>query len=250
MEIIETFWEASLDELKQGYIESNTSYDCLLCGKQMEKGVIYPYENALYEAERFMHVHIEHSHQSVFAYLLELDKKWSGITDHQGDLLRLFYQGKSDKDIQEELEIGSATTVRHHRFALKEKERQAKVFLAMMELLREREQYVPAFIPPHKASQLFHDDHSVAEEEQQAILRTFFPDGMDGQLKEMPATEKQRRIIVQEISKRFDGDISYSKHEVNDLLSTIHEDFITLRNYLTEYGYFGQTRNGNQYWLK
>lgn len=248
MEFTEGFWEATLPELKQGYKESNTSYDCLLCGKQIEKGVIYPYENALYEAERFMRVHIEHTHQSVFAYLLGLDKKWSGITDHQGDLLRLFHQGKSDKDVQEELEIGSATTVRHHRFALKEKERQAKVFLAMMELLKERDEYAPAFIPPHKASQLFHDEQSIAEEEQQAIVRTFFQEG--GRLSELPATERQRRIILREISKRFDGDISYTKHDMNDALSEIHDDFITLRNALVEYGYFGQTRNGSQYWLK
>ncbi|ARD46890.1 transcriptional regulator [Sporosarcina sp. P37] len=246
----EAFWEATLIELKQGYTESNNSYDCLLCGKRIEKGVIYPYENTLYEAERFMAVHIEHAHQSVFAYLLELDKKSTGLTGHQGDLLRLFYQGKSDKEVQEELEIGSAATVRHHRFALKEKERQAKVFLAMMELLKERDEYESAFIPPHKAAQLFHDDDQLAEEEQHAILRMFFPEGTDGRLNEMPVTEKQRRVILREISKRFDGDVSYSKHEMNEALSEIHEDFITLRNYLTEYGFFGQTRSGSQYWLK
>ena len=250
MEITETFWGATLDELKQGYIEGNRSYDCLLCGKQIEKGVIYPYENALYEAERFMHVHIEHAHQSVFTQLLSLEKKWTGLTDHQGDLLRLFYQGKSDKEVQEGLEIGSETTVRHHRFALKEKERQAKVFLAMMELLKERDDYAPAFIPPHKASQLFHDEYEVTQEEQQTIVQTYFPEGSAGALKELPETEKQRRIILDEISKRFDGDVSYSKHEVNEVLSEIHEDFITLRNYLTEYGYFGQTRSGSQFWLK
>ena len=48
-----------------------------------------------------------------------------------------FYQGKSDKDIQKELEIGSSSTIRNHRFVFREKERQAKVFLALMELLNE-----------------------------------------------------------------------------------------------------------------
>ena len=250
MEVTETFWNADLDEVKQGYIESAASYDCLLCGKRIEKGVIYPYENALYEAERFMHVHIEHAHQSVFAELVSLEKKWTGLTDHQGDLLRLFHEGKTDKQVQETLEIGSETTVRHHRFALKEKERQAKVFLAMMELLKERDDYAPAFIPPHKEAQLFHDEYEVTEQEQQEIMQTYFPEGNAGPLKEIPATEKQRRIILAEVSKRFDGDVSYSKHEMNEVLSDIHEEFIALRNYLTEYGYFGQTRNGSHYWLK
>ena len=75
-----------------------------------------------------MHHHITTEHQSVFHYLIGLDKKMTGLTDHQNNILRLFYEGMSDQAIKEELEIGSATTIRHHRFALKEKERQAKIF--------------------------------------------------------------------------------------------------------------------------
>lgn len=51
-----------------------------------------------------------------------MDNKLTGLTDHQKSLLLLFYQGKSNQEVQEELEIESASTVRHHRFALKEKE--------------------------------------------------------------------------------------------------------------------------------
>src|SRR5690606_28337298 len=101
---------------------------------------------------RYARMHIEVTHKSVFEYLIELDKKLTGLTDHQNQLLRLFYQGKSDKEVQEAMVIGSTSTIRHHRFALKEKERQAKVFLTMMELLREKDQYSPAFVPPHKTA--------------------------------------------------------------------------------------------------
>ena len=32
----------------------------------------------------------------------------TGLTEHQSHILRLFYEGKSDQEIKEELEIGSA----------------------------------------------------------------------------------------------------------------------------------------------
>lgn len=139
METSNIFWNASLEELKHGYIQDHDSFTCLLCGEKIEKGIIYPYENRLYESERIIKIHIKDAHQSVFDYLIKMDKKLTGLTDHQKSLLRLFYQGKNDKEVQQELGIGSTSTIRHHRFALKEKERQAKTFLAMMELLKEKD---------------------------------------------------------------------------------------------------------------
>lgn len=63
----------------------------------------------------------------------------TGLSDVQKRVLELFYQGAADAEIQAELGFGSTSTVRNHRFQLKEKERQARVFLALMELLHERE---------------------------------------------------------------------------------------------------------------
>ncbi len=128
MDISENFWNSSLEELKQGYIQEHDSYICLLCGKKVEKGVVYPQEGVLYEAERYMRIHIEGTHQSVFDYLIGLDKKLTGLTDHQNLLLRLFYQGKSDKEVQAKMGIGSTSTIRHHRFALKEKNDKLRLF--------------------------------------------------------------------------------------------------------------------------
>ncbi|MDV6377045.1 DUF2087 domain-containing protein [Sporosarcina sp. GW1-11] len=250
METSEQFWDATLDELKQGYIEEKDSYRCLLCDKAIEKGIIYPYENALYEAERFMRVHIEHTHQSVFSYLIDLDKKLTGLTDHQGDLLRLFYQGKTDKEIQEELEIGSAATVRHHRFALKEKERQAKTFLAMMELIKKRDEQTSAFLTPQKAAQLLHDESILEENEKREIIQRFFPEGVAGPMNEFPATEKQRLIVMEVIAQRLNGEITYSEREIEQLLQTVYADVDLVKKSLIDYALVGHTRDGSQYWLK
>ncbi|AXI01284.1 DUF2087 domain-containing protein [Sporosarcina sp. PTS2304] len=247
---MEQLWDATVEEVKQGYIEEKNAYQCLLCGKRLEKGIIYPYEHALYDAERFMRVHIEHSHQSVFSYLIGLDKKWTGLTEHQGDVLRLFYQGKTDKEVQDELAIGSATTVRHHRFALKEKERQAKAFLAMMELIKERADQPTAFLTPQKAAQVVGDNTALAEDEKHAILQRFFPEGVTGMVNEFPTTEQQQMIVMQEVARRLNGEITYSADELERLLRTIHADVDRLKKALVDYGFVGQTRDGSQYWLK
>ncbi|KHD86237.1 DUF2087 domain-containing protein [Heyndrickxia ginsengihumi] len=250
MEISDMFWNASIAELKQGYVEQPTSYICLLCGEKIEKGIIYPEGNVLYEAERYMRLHIKNAHQSVFEYIIGLDKKLTGLTEHQNRLLRLFYQGKSDKEVQTELGIGSASTIRHHRFALKEKERQAKVFLAIMELLKEKDQYAPAFIPPHQTAKMLDARYAITEEEQQKTIKKFLPDGISGRLKRFPPKEKQRLIVLREMAKRFKQDVVYTEQEVNEMLKEMYEDYVMVRRYLIEYGFLDRKSDGSQYWLK
>jgi hypothetical protein len=246
----DTFWNASLTELKQGYIQEKDSYICLLCGKTIEKGIIYPYENMLYEAERYMRIHIESTHQSVFEYLIGLDKKLTGLTDHQNHLLRLFFQGKNDKDVQKEMGIGSTSTIRHHRFSLKEKERQAKTFLAIMELLKEKDENAPAFIPPHKTAKMIDDRYAITEEEQQEIIKKYLPEGVSGRLKKFPPKEKQRLIVLREIIKQFESDTIYTEKEINQQLDAIYDDYVMIRRYLIEYGFLDRKPDGSKYWLK
>ncbi|WP_416825106.1 DUF2087 domain-containing protein [Ectobacillus polymachus] len=250
MELSDFFWNASLDELKRGYIQEKDSYICLLCGKKIEKGMIYPYENMLYDAERYTRIHIESTHQSVFEYLIGMDKKLTGLTEHQNHLLRYFYQGKSDKDVQQEMGIGSTSTIRHHRFALKEKERQAKVFLAIMELLKEKDQYAPAFIPPHKTARLVDDRYDITQEEQQEIINKFFTEGSKGCLTKFPPKEKQRLIVLREIAKHLDSERTYDEKELNQILKAVYHDYVMIRRYLIEYGLLDRKSDGSEYWLK
>jgi len=112
MKDTELFEHASIQELKKGYLEDEHCYTCLLCNKTIEKGIIYPHNNQLFEAKKMMQTHINDEHKSVFDYLIGLNKKMTGLTEHQSNLLRLFYAGKTDGEIQKELEIGSASTIR------------------------------------------------------------------------------------------------------------------------------------------
>ncbi|HZG14806.1 MAG TPA: DUF2087 domain-containing protein [Candidatus Bathyarchaeia archaeon] len=250
MDISERFWNASLEEMKRGYIEESEHFLCLLCGKQTEKGLIYPDDDVLYDAQRYMRRHIENAHQSVFEYLIQLDKKLTGLTEHQNSLLRLFYQGKSDKDVQQELGIGSASTIRNHRFVLKEKERQSKVFLAMMELLREKDKHAPAFVELHKTARMVDERYNVTLDENEKLLKKYFPEGTDGPLATFPLKQKQKLVVLREIAKRFDRDATYTEKDVNEILKAVYEDHVTIRRYLIEYGFLDRKADGSMYWRK
>lgn len=247
MEISTLFWNASLEELKNGYVQGRDSFTCLLCGERIEKGIVYPYENKLYEAERYMRIHIESTHQSVFDYLLGMDKKLTGLTERQGELLAFFYQGKSDKEIQEELAIGSISTIRHHRFALKEKERQAKTFLAMMELLKEKDEYAPAFVPVHQTATMIDERYNITQEEQEQVVKKYFADGV---LTAFPLKEKQRLVILREIAGYLQPDVNYNEQEINQIVKGFYEDYVLIRRYLVEYGFVDRTSDGSNYWVK
>ncbi|MFJ7972740.1 DUF2087 domain-containing protein [Psychrobacillus sp. NPDC096389] len=250
MELSDLFWKADVEQLKAGYVEEKDAFICLVCGEKVEKGIIYPYQEVLMESERFMKLHIEQGHGSIFHYLIGLNKKLTGLTDHQNSLLRLFYEGKSDTEIQAELNIGSSSTIRNHRFVLKEKERQAKIFLTMMELLKEKDDHAPVFLPVHKNATMVDDRYNMTEEEQQEVEKKFFLEGTHGPLVKFPKKEKQKLATLRVIIKRFEQEKVYSEKEINEVLKNVYADFVTLRRYLVEYGFLDRKDDGSEYWVK
>lgn len=244
MSLTDQFWNASFDELKNGYMEQEHHYFCLLCGEQVEKGIIYPEDGVLYDAARYMRVHIEKTHGSVFEHLSMLDKRLTGLSDHQNSLLRLFYQGKNDNEVQKEMGIGSSSTIRNHRFALKEKERQAKVFLVMMELLKESDRQAPK---PEKTAD--NQSASVTPKEYEEITSKCFPEGTAGPLLKFPRKQKHKLVVLREIVKHFDENEVYTEQQINEILQGIYEDHVTLRRYLIDFGFMDRKPDGSQYWV-
>lgn len=247
----ERFWNATVDELSNGYVHSNDEYTCLLCNESFADGIIYPMDGVLYEAKKAVSRHIQDNHISVFDYLLSLDKKHTGLSDHQKELLDFFMKGLSDKEIVQELNGGSPSTVRNHRFKLKEKEKQAKVFLAIMNLLSKKsdKQAEPNFVSFHKGATMVDERYATTEEEKQKVLSTYFKQGADGELDTFPSKEKRKLIVLQHIVKRFEPTKIYSEKEVNQILKAIHSDFATIRRYLIEYGFMNRSKDCTEYWI-
>jgi len=249
MNLPELFWNASLRDLKRGFVEKDDCYICLLCGEKIEKGIIYPEDGLLYEAGKYICIHIEKKHQSVFNSLISLGKKFTGLSDHQNRILRLFYEGKSDQEVQKELGTGSVSTIRNHRFALKEKERQAKVFLAIMDILKDKDRNAPQFLEIPNTARMVDDRYNITREEQENILTKYFPQGTDGPLSTFSMREKHKIAVLRELSKRFQKGRIYNEKEVNGILSAAFDDYATLRRYLIEYGFLSRKADGSQYWI-
>jgi len=245
MDISDLFWNATSEELKNGFVETENGYICLLCGQEVEKGIIYPHEDVFYEAVRYIRLHIVETHGSVFEYLIGLDKRLTGLTDHQNRLLRLFYQGKSDEEVKQEMEIGSTATIRNHRFVLKEKERQARVFLTLMALLNDRDSHRPAFLNFPSTATMVDERYNVTRDEEEKILKKYFPQGVHGPITTFNLKEKHRLVVLREIARHFNTGETYTEKEVNRILQPIYHDFATVRRYLIEYGFLDRKPDGS-----
>ncbi|KAF6576717.1 MULTISPECIES: DUF2087 domain-containing protein [unclassified Paenibacillus] len=250
MDHSELFWNAGIEELKRGYIRQGEQVICLLDGQRFEQGIIYQDQGVFYDAERYMRLHIERTYGSVFDYLIGLDKKLTGLTDHQNRLLQLFYQGMGDADIQKETGIGSASTIRNHRFGLKEKERQAKVFLTLMELLKEKDRHAPAIVEVPIGARMVDERYNITEDEKQKVLTKYFPNGTDGRLKTFKMQEKHKLIVLREIAGRFMKGQIYHEKDINAILQEVYDDYVTVRRYMIEYSLLDRKPDGSEYWLK
>ncbi|WP_243297993.1 DUF2087 domain-containing protein [Bacillus litorisediminis] len=253
MEGEEWFWSATIEELEHGYIydQETGEYVCLICNHRFEDGVIYPMGEVLYEARKAIGQHIKDVHHSIFEYLINMDKKYTGLSDHQKELLMYFKQGLSDKEIVRQLKGGSTSTIRNHRFKLKEKEKQAKVFLAIMGLLKsEKEESAEEFVTFHKGAKMVDDRYAITKEEQEKVLATYFKQGPDGPLDSFPSKEKRKIIVLQQILNRFDINKKYTEREVNEVIKTAYPDFATIRRYFIEYGFMERNKECTQYWVK
>lgn len=251
-DINDLFWSASVEELQRGYVYDHSAeeYTCLICGKSFTKGVIYTHNDILYEAERFTKIHIDEEHSSVFEYLLQLDKRLTGLTDLQKTLLTFFHEGHSDAEVVKELGGGSTSTIRNHRFNLREKEKQAKIFLAIMGLLESKSSKKQAFINVPRSAKMVDERFAITEEENEEILKAHFKQGLDGPLSKFPLKEKRKVAVLKHILKRFNADEKYTENEVNKILKEAYGDYVLLRRYLIEYGFMDRHRDGSTYWVR
>lgn len=254
----ELFWDASVDEMKKGYVfdPPSESYVCLICGAKFVEGQVFPDENAWFVAEKAAKNHLYKTHGAVFHYLIEMNKKYTGLTDHQKNLLYYFFEGLSDKEIAAKLENGNTSTIRAQRFSFREKAKQAKVFLAIMELLEDQSGQAPRSIPAEqlvevpRTATMVDERFAITQAEYREIVRKYFPHGPKGPIALFPKKEKRKLVILHELIKRFSPEQKYSEKEINEILKQAHDDYVTLRRYLIEYGFLDRRPDGGEYWVK
>lgn len=249
----EIFWSADINELKRGYSQEGDIIRCLICGKKFQIGRIYRVDEEFYESWKAAQLHVQDAHNSMLEYLLNMNGSFTGVSEVQRQVLKLFAQGISDKEIANKLGV-TTSTIRNHRYKLREKERQAKLYLTMMELLaKSTDSKITnsdkgTICDAHKTATTLDDRFNITDEEKLQAIQNYMNE--NGGLKNYPAKEKKKIIILEEIMKNFNIGEIYSEKEVNIIISRIHEDYATIRRALIEYGFLNRSNDCKSYWVK
>lgn len=249
----ELFWNASIESIKKGYTEDNESLVCLICGEQFVKGEIYQIEGRLYEAYKAASIHFKEKHGSMAEYMISKGNAFLGITEIQKELLGYLVQGDDDKTVAQKMGI-HPSTVRNHRYRLREKEKQAKLFCAFMEMLQETQKRPMAQVEDtklhetSKTATMVDDRYNTTQSEREKILKSYFDE--TGRIKNYPAKEKRKIIVLEQVSTNFKKGKIYSEIEMNRILARLYDDHATLRRALIEYGFMERDHEGNHYWIK
>lgn len=81
------------------------------------------------------------------------------------------------------------------------------------------------------------------DEEEEAVLRQYF---RGGRLREIPAKQSKRRIVLTRLALEFEPGVRYSEREVNEALKRFHDDYASLRRHLVDEELL--TRERGRYW--
>jgi hypothetical protein len=134
---------------------------------------------------------------------------------------------------------------------LKEKEKQARIYLVMMELLKEKNKKAMSMVSPHQTAKMVDDRYNITEAENEKLLKKYFPEGTDGKLSTFSMQEKHKVIVLREIVKHFESGLTYTEKELNEILKEIYEyDYVAIRRYLIEYGFMDRKDDCSLYWVK
>ncbi|MDB1937895.1 DUF2087 domain-containing protein [Clostridium tertium] len=136
------------------------------------------------------------THGSPVERLLMLDKKHTGLTEIQKELLDMLSSKCSDKEIASNLAC-TESTVRNIRFSLRERARQARAFLAIMELVDEG------------AS-----------------------NSVNHKIRYFPIKEEKRKVLLPRFANLFEPNRLYTKNEVKAIINKVYDNDALIRRYL------------------
>ncbi len=247
----ELLWNSSIEELKNGYIfdQKREEYVCIMCGREFKKGKIFESNDGFFDAEFAMKNHIMEKHSSPFQFLLNMEKRHNGLSDVQKNVADGMYGNLPDNEIALRLGSKSGSTIRSHKYSLREKYKEAKIFIALMDIINERNADNSKFINFHKDLPVNDDRIIVTEEEKEAFVRKYFEsDGI--KLKRFPKKQKEKLVVLREIIKNFVRDKKYTEKEVNEVLKKTDSDYVTIRRYLIDYGFMARKSDCSEYWVR
>lgn len=246
----EHFFDRSIEEIRRGYRANSQldGFECLYCGKFFSSAEVFVAGDRYLLAQGAVAQHVHASHGPIFDQLVQMDKKYTSLTENQRDLLCKIRQGFSDKQIAKENGV-SASTVRHQRFSFREKARQARAYLAIYELAMEGLHEDQNLLEVPGGAKGVDDRYMITKNEEEKVLLRFFSSLSPLVLETFSTKEKNRVVILTKICEQFEKGRNYSEKEVNAILKPIYSDFPWLRRSLIEHGFMDRKPNGSAYWV-
>jgi len=248
----EMFSKSSVEDLAKGYVRDGRGYVCLHCEARFEEGLVYQIEGGLALAERAARDHVEKSHGGAFEALMSLGTDAAGLTELQGRLLRFLYEGKGDREIAAAIGGKSESTVRNHRFNLRKRSGEARLFLALMSLVESpgRTSSPEPFLDYPAGMPLRDERTAVTASEAAAIearcLRSSGGGGLE--IRMWPRKQKEKLVVLLRVAGLFERGRTYAEQEVNAILAPVYGDHVTIRRYLIEYRFLDRRPDGSAYW--
>lgn len=178
--MLDKLLQITLDEVKNGYSYNsiNRVYTCLTCGKDFETGEMFSFDGRFYDASKAIQLHVKKEHGNMLDILTSFDKKYTGITENQKELFFMMFNGLSDNEIAKKTGVAPAT-IRHQRFVFREKAKQAKLYLAIFEVvgkaILERKGISPEdeLVNVHPGAKMVDDRYFITKAEEDKILTSF-----------------------------------------------------------------------------
>lgn len=243
--------KSSPNDLARGwfYDSKSSEYVCIVCGEAIKKGIITKQDDEYYDAKLSIERHIELKHDGMFNFLVKLDGRVNGLTGSRQKMMTYFHKSFSNKEIAK-LEGINESTVRNYRFRFRVEEKKSRIFLALMELMSNKEIKDEKLSPPHTKATEVDLRYAASTKEEQEIINKYLPDGMDGPLTTFRMKEKRRLVILKVIAQKFEPNRKYTEKEINAVLRDYNEEYVMIRRYLIDYGFLDRKIDGSEYWVK
>lgn len=237
------FLQIKQNELKQGYQVKNKKVFCNYCQ------AAYSFEkNHETIAINQIKEHLMQKHNGEKRALIMFDSKYNTLTDKQKELLLDFSTMKKDQEIAHHIGV-SPSTIRHQKFTFREKAKQAKVYLAQFESIFSENLPEDTLVPIPEASEIVDDRFVLTEKEYAEIVRKYF-DFSTGEIVLTVFPKGQKKIvgILNRIVEEFSLNQHYTGKEMDEQLKKIYFDYLLVKRYLIDYGFFTRTPDGIDYY--
>lgn len=237
------FLQISLNELIQGFRIDGTDVYCNYCLNFTTNA-----SDSLSTSIAKVTQHIEDAHHGPEQALLTFESKYNTLTDKQKELLLQFTLDKKDQEIADDLQV-SPSTIRHQKFTFREKAKQAKVYLAQFEaVFSNTHESEDTLLPTPDQSEIIDDRFLITEKEYADIVKKYF-DFSQGTvvLKTLPKGQKKIIAILNRIIEEFSMNHHYSGQEIDMRLKEIYFDYLLIKRYLVDYGFFTRIADGSDY---